>query len=205
MIPIGPYLVSSEITMAEKNREKNTSMATYSTPVEQAAGNSARHEILPASKIRIEGQLVDLLQRGGRGDPAEHEEHHRRGPDDGAGSGRRRSEQVTGIGRSLAVQAGGPGQRMHHRPAGQRAYHDEERKEAQQQRGGEQHAPVDDIHRVQPTPQVFSQGPGVLLLAPLSYPPDTRPANRRHACPPRSRLARGLTRGAPGLGGSIRL
>jgi hypothetical protein len=55
---------------------------------------------------------------------------------------------VTGVGRGLAVQAGGPSQRGHHRPAGQRAGDDEEREEAQQQRGGEQHAPVDEIHRV---------------------------------------------------------
>ena len=53
MIPIGPYLLSSDITMAEKKSEKTASMATYSTPVAQAAGNSFRQEILPASKIRI--------------------------------------------------------------------------------------------------------------------------------------------------------
>ena len=62
MIPIGPYLVSSEITMAEKNSEKNTSMATYSTPVAQAAGNSGRHEILPASNIRIVSHQKPVAQ-----------------------------------------------------------------------------------------------------------------------------------------------
>ncbi len=62
MIPIGPYLVSSDITMAEKNSEKNASMATYSTPVAQAAGNSARQEILPASKIRMVSHQKPVAQ-----------------------------------------------------------------------------------------------------------------------------------------------
>src|SRR5215469_17614158 len=53
MTPIGPYLLSLDITMAEKKREKNTSMATYNTPVAQAAGNSFRQENLPARKIHI--------------------------------------------------------------------------------------------------------------------------------------------------------
>jgi hypothetical protein len=53
MTPIGPYLLASEITMAEKNSQKNASMATYSTPVAQAAGNSARPETLLASRIRM--------------------------------------------------------------------------------------------------------------------------------------------------------
>ena len=131
--------------MAEKTSEKTVCMPTYSTLVAQAAGNRARQEILPASKIRmvnhqkpvaqtrpavatapaagvpepgpgpagqqgggdqhdqpgqperevfdppvrqVEGLLVDLLERGGRGDPAEHEERHRGGPGHGAGGGR---------------------------------------------------------------------------------------------------------------------
>jgi hypothetical protein len=159
---------------------------------------------------QVEGLLVNLLQRASRGDPAQHEEHHRCGADNRAGGSRRRGEQVTGVVRGLAVQAGGPGQCLHHRPTGQRADDDEKREEAQQQRGGEQHAPVDDIDRDQPAPQVFGPGPGILRLAPLSCPPDLLPAWRAghlHACSPGSRrLARsagGLTRGIVGPGSSI--
>src|SRR5436309_1054430 len=48
--------------MAEKTSEKTACMATYSTPVAQAAGNSARREILPASKIRMVSHQKPVAQ-----------------------------------------------------------------------------------------------------------------------------------------------
>jgi hypothetical protein len=62
MIPIGPYFLSLDITMAEKKSEKTTSMATYSTPVAQAAGNSFRQGILPASRIHIVSHQKPVAQ-----------------------------------------------------------------------------------------------------------------------------------------------
>jgi hypothetical protein len=62
MIPIGPYFFSLEITIAEKTSEKTTSMATYSTPVAQAAGNSFRPEILPPSRIHIVSHQKPVAQ-----------------------------------------------------------------------------------------------------------------------------------------------
>ncbi|HUN30944.1 MAG TPA: hypothetical protein VMU95_02910 [Trebonia sp.] len=154
--------------MAEKTSEKTVCMATYSTPVAQAAENRARREILPAS-------------------------NHRGGPDHGAGGGRRGGEQMADVGGGLAVQARGPGQRAGRRPAGQRTDHDEEREQGEQQRGSEHHAPVDEVDRVQPAPHVFSQRSGIFLVAPLRGPaglPDAGPSGR-YVCQPRPRpLAR---------------
>ncbi|MGA8464099.1 MAG: hypothetical protein WB688_08040 [Trebonia sp.] len=48
--------------MAEKTSEKTVCIATYSTPVAQAAGNRARQEILPASKIRIVSHQKPVAQ-----------------------------------------------------------------------------------------------------------------------------------------------
>jgi hypothetical protein len=51
--PDRPVRLSSEITMAEKNRRKTASMPTYSTPVAQAARTRSRAAIRPGSKIRM--------------------------------------------------------------------------------------------------------------------------------------------------------
>src|SRR5262249_60432928 len=96
----------------------------------------------------------------------------RGGTGHGVGRGGRGGEQVTHGGRGLPVQARVPGQACRGRAPGQRISDDEKREEAQQQRGGEKNAPVDEVRRVQLVPQVFRRRPGILLLAPLGCPPD---------------------------------
>jgi hypothetical protein len=106
--------------------------------------------------LQLEGRLVQTLNRGSRGDAAQDEEHPG-GPGDGAGGSSRGGEQATDISGGLLVQAQVPGQPAGRRPASQGIGDDQERKQAQQQRGREEHAPVDEIHRVQPAPQMLSR------------------------------------------------
>ncbi len=62
MTPIGSYLLSSDITMAEKTSEKTTSIATYNTPVAQAAESSLRPELCPPSRIHIVSHQKPVAQ-----------------------------------------------------------------------------------------------------------------------------------------------
>ncbi|MFZ0167622.1 MAG: hypothetical protein WAL12_28900 [Trebonia sp.] len=76
---------------------------------------------------------------------------------DGAGGGSRGGEQGADVSSGLLVQAQVARQPAGRRPAGQGIGHNQEREEAQQQRGREEYAPVDEIHRVQPAPQMLSR------------------------------------------------
>jgi len=109
-----------------------------------------------APRRQLEGRLVQTLNRRGRSDAPQDEEHPG-SPGDGAGGGSRGGEQGTDISGGLLVQAQVPGQPAGRRPAGQGIGDDQEREQAQQQRGREEHAPVDEIHRVQPAPQMLSR------------------------------------------------
>ena len=50
VIPIGPYFFSLDITIAKKTSEKTASMATYSTPVAQAARDQVPPGDPPAAR-----------------------------------------------------------------------------------------------------------------------------------------------------------
>ena len=58
-------------------------------------------------------------------------------------------------GRLVETQA--PEQSGGCRPTRQGIHNDEEREEAQEQNGRKEHAPIHKIHRVQSTPQMFSE------------------------------------------------
>ena len=47
---MGPYFLSSDMTVLEKMNEKTTAMPSQQTPVATAGGSRSRHETLPASR-----------------------------------------------------------------------------------------------------------------------------------------------------------
>ena len=51
--PIGPYFLSSEITVPEKMNENTTSIPTQKSAVATAEGNRARHDTLAESRNHI--------------------------------------------------------------------------------------------------------------------------------------------------------
>jgi hypothetical protein len=52
-VPIGPYSLSSDITMRDMKIEKAASIPSQNSPVPTAGGNILRQETLPASRSHI--------------------------------------------------------------------------------------------------------------------------------------------------------
>ena len=115
-------------------------------PTSRASQISRRSMSLAPRLSSSKARSVQTLHRRGRSNTAQ-DEKHPGGPGDGAGGGSRGGEQAADISGRLLVQAQVPGQPAGRRPPRQGIGDDQEREEAQQQRGREQHAPVDEIHR----------------------------------------------------------
>jgi hypothetical protein len=76
---------------------------------------------------------------------------------DAGDRGMRGGEQVPDVTGGLPVKAEAPTQPAGRRLPGHGICHDEEREGAQRQRAGEDHALVQEIHRIEPTPENISR------------------------------------------------